>query len=488
VSNEANRLQHAVNEIYTSPKLAEQELKRLPGPTAKAYLAFLYLSRKVVVPAAGKRIDSLMHDAVAAMPDDSSIGNIDREQIHYTKMVSILTAIRFISEAFGGTKTPTKIFEQYPEDCMEAFAAFYFSSMERHDTFELTKADDILNIPQVKILNATLFQMYGDPREPGTMVHGVYRNLRMAAIEASLAPQVYLHQLNSAGGKIQDKAVTDYLQMWANQELWNQQTYLEFQRESEAAIKPLADHYRSHFKISDQTARSYAKAALRGYSLEWLDRFSHEAAKNAESNPIYLTFSAPGVTLEAIKQKLGQKVLTEPELIQALHLAILTGGSLETIDWIIKQGAPLKGGHESPLFSAVTRPDVATLLIKAGADVNETNPLGKTPLIQASQYSALATMKLLVQSGADVNQAMLKVDSNLPESVAHGLDINYITGSRTALMYAAAFSNAATIEYLISKGADKQAVDSLGWKPAKFLGWNKILSDIDRQKMLRVLN
>ena len=489
--NQANRLQHAVDAIYVRPKAAEQELKHLPGPTAKAYLAFIYMSRKVALPQAGKKVDSLMHAALTELPSGAPIGDIDAKQwVHYTKMEMLLRALRFISEVDGDVKTPTKIFEQYPEACLKAFAAQYYSSMERADTFELSKSDNIFNIPQVKNFTDTVSKMYGDPGPGffGTMMYGVYRQQRMASLEASLAPQVYLQELNKADGKVQYETLTDFLQMWANQELWNQHIYAQFKRESDEAIKPLAEHYRRRFNVPAQTARNYAQAALQGYSLVWLDNYSHSTAKESESTVIYKTFSTPGLTLDGVKQKIGQRILTAPELEQALHLAILCGGSLEMIDWLIKDGALLTGGIESPLFSSVTRSDVAALLIKAGADVNEANPLGKTPLIQASQYDALATIKKLLESGADVNHKMLKSGDELPASVTSDPNFNYRTGSRTALMYAAAFSSAPTIEYLISKGADKQAVDSAGWKVVKFLDWNNNLSEVERQRMKQILN
>ena len=482
------RLQRAVGAIYTNPKLAEQELKQLKGPTAKAYLAFIYKSKKVIIPHAGERVDSLMRSALAELPPNTPMMNVERTgNIHYPTIESLLMTLRFIVEEELQVNTPTKIFEEYPQACLNAFAAVYYSSAERADAFAPKNSDDIFNIPQVKSIANTLGKMYGNPVWSGTIACGYARVRRIKALEADFAPQVYLKEWGKAETKANFQATSDYLRMWANSEVWNQQTYIRLQRECDAAKAPLTAHYRKRFHVGERTAAKYADAVLKCYTLIFLDNFSHSTAKEAENMPIYKVFSTPNLTLEKAKEKIGLRVMTKPELSQALRLAILTDGSIELIDWLIKQGAPLEGGPESALFSAVKRPDVVALLITSGADVNETNPIGKTALIQAAQYGALETVKKLLAAGAELNHQMIDSKGELPEAVKTNENFNYESGLRNALMYAAAFGDASTVEYLLSKGADKTTKDAAGWNAAKFLQWNKALSKTERQRLSRLL-
>ena len=133
------------------------------------------------------------------------------------------------------------------------------------------------------------------------------------------------------------------------------------------------------------------------------------------------------------------------------------------------------------------RPEVVSALLKAGADANEINTVGKTALIQAAQFNAGDTIKLLVAAGADVNHSMVKADAKEAQDANATCEFNYTVGSRTPLMYAAAFSDSANISYLLSKGSDKSAVDSNGKKARNYLSWNKKLSKADSDQLLQTL-
>ena len=61
-----------------------------------------------------------------------------------------------------------------------------------------------------------------------------------------------------------------------------------------------------------------------------------------------------------------------------------------------ERGTPLQ-------YAAAQRPELATLLIEAGADVRAADATGRTPLHAAAQGGQLALAKLLLDRGADVN-------------------------------------------------------------------------------------
>ena len=486
------RLQHAVNDIYRNPKVAEQELQKLSSPTAKAYLAFLYMSHKTTLPQPQRKIDSLIRHAIAQVPDKSLLADIDDKDIHCTTMEKLLRYLRFITEAdeTATVTPPIRIFKQYPDACMSAFAAYYYSSRERALPFELKTVDDIGSISAVKAVFADIDKINGneDQLTNGTMVYGFYRQQALARLKASLAPQLCFKEMNCATGKRDYKNFSDFIEHWSTQELYNRKNWLALQRDTDKAVAPLAAHYSKHFHLSAVVARKYAEATLKSDVVSWLGSFSQSEATEEINMPIYKVFAPHADSIADLKKRIGQRVMSKPELAEALRLQTLNGGNLEIIDWLLQLGAPVAGGMEPPLFSAVERPEVVALLIKAGANVNETNVIGKTALIQAAQYNALPTIKGLIAAGADINHKMINTDqvNNAdPDAPSY---VSYSVGRRSALMYAAGFADSSTIDYLVSKGADKTARDSEGWKPAKFLSWNKRISKADTVRMTKELH
>lgn len=75
------------------------------------------------------------------------------------------------------------------------------------------------------------------------------------------------------------------------------------------------------------------------------------------------------------------------------------------------------------------------LLLEEGADVDQRNVMGETPLIRAAHNGHLATVKALLEAGADVN----------------ALD----AGDNAALHWAAMRGHVEIVKVLLEKGADK---------------------------------
>ncbi|XP_078667893.1 fibronectin type 3 and ankyrin repeat domains 1 protein-like isoform X1 [Branchiostoma floridae x Branchiostoma belcheri] len=91
----------------------------------------------------------------------------------------------------------------------------------------------------------------------------------------------------------------------------------------------------------------------------------------------------------------------------AMHWAC-DGGHGQVVDWMIQDGAEVdvkdyKSGW-TPLFRVAALngdPQIAQLLIRAGADVNRKDKDGKTPLMIAALNGHKKLVQLLVESGAD---------------------------------------------------------------------------------------
>lgn len=93
----------------------------------------------------------------------------------------------------------------------------------------------------------------------------------------------------------------------------------------------------------------------------------------------------------------------------------------------------VKGGHV----------DAARFFVEeCGANVDEQNEMGVTPVYLASQEGLAPLVELLVRNGADVNRCNRTRHSPLHEAVAGG--------------------HIAVAEFLMQHGADKQAVDAMG--------------------------
>jgi ankyrin repeat protein len=134
---------------------------------------------------------------------------------------------------------------------------------------------------------------------------------------------------------------------------------------------------------------------------------------------------------------------------------------------LIRAGADARMRNTKADTSAIsycTSGKIAGLLIANGADVNERNVYGTTPLIYAASRGCNDVAKVLLDNGADAN-------ANSP-----------VAG--TALMLAAYFNNAGLVDLLLSRGADVNAAGTdyfdgkKGKKTALRLAKENNLSDI----------
>lgn len=125
------------------------------------------------------------------------------------------------------------------------------------------------------------------------------------------------------------------------------------------------------------------------------------------------------------------------------------GGDLRKVQLLLAAGAHINARSElgnTSLILAARRPgagEVVELLLDKGADVNAANKFGVTALMAATAANDLASMKLLLKHGADVNA----------NPRAYEVDPIW-GGGRTPLMWAAFLGNAEAATLLLSHGAD----------------------------------
>jgi len=132
---------------------------------------------------------------------------------------------------------------------------------------------------------------------------------------------------------------------------------------------------------------------------------------------------------------------TEETLETALTLACC-GGFLEVVDFLIKAGAEISAGANTPLMEASQEGhlDLVKYLIVAGADVNAATSSGDTALMYACDNGHTDVAEALISTGANIEQEA--------------------EGGRTPLMKACRSGHASTVEFLINRGADVNKVSA----------------------------
>lgn len=128
---------------------------------------------------------------------------------------------------------------------------------------------------------------------------------------------------------------------------------------------------------------------------------------------------------------------------------------LDLVRALIKAGADVK--RESQLgTSAITEAaiignaPILEALLKAGADPNFKTPNGETPLMAAARSGRVDAAKVLLDAGADINA-------------------KETWGGQSALMWAAALSQADMVQYLASKGANLDDHGKVNQWPRKII-------------------
>jgi ankyrin repeat protein len=162
-----------------------------------------------------------------------------------------------------------------------------------------------------------------------------------------------------------------------------------------------------------------------------------EAVRNDDAADVSLL-----IEYKAIVSKTDKKGRT------ALTYA-LEHGNREIIAMLVKKGADINNEESDALYSAVESKNIeyTRFLLDLGADPNKKNSLRKTPLMQSATSGSLKILQLLVSAGAH-------------------LDDQY--DSRTALIYALDNRREECAAYLVSQGADLNAIDANRQSPLKW--------------------
>lgn len=136
-------------------------------------------------------------------------------------------------------------------------------------------------------------------------------------------------------------------------------------------------------------------------------------------------------------------------------------GTLKLFHLLIDKGADLKKSAPDNylMYNAASSGDTALLgfLIRSGFNVNDSVSFGDYPINNAEAFRTFATLKMLVDNGANVN---------VRQWVAFGLDA---FKGFTPLMFAAVGHDKPSFLYLLEHGADPNAKNKQGNTPLMLL-------------------
>lgn len=262
-----------------------------------------------------------------------------------------------------------------------------------------------------------------------------------------------------------------YFRYWAYQSIGNFRLYKAFWQEYNNAIEPLEKYFESNFNFDKGSNIYYTSNALN----EFLNWAVGETKIYKDISPLAKIMSNKNYSVSYIQDFIFSNNPSQDDLTIALQAALLNQREKEILELLIRFGARIDEGYESAIFYALESYENTNFLIQNGANVNQANAFGKTPLFYAIEFNRLDIIKLLLDNGANVNQKYINNNEKL--ALSANIDSNtpyFITfcalehTSKNVLMHAAAYGNVEILKLLISKGANFNAVDDLGFNALDF--------------------
>ncbi len=262
-----------------------------------------------------------------------------------------------------------------------------------------------------------------------------------------------------------------YFRYWAYQSIGNFRLYKAFWQEYNNAIEPLEKYFESNFNFDKGSNIYYTSNALN----EFLNWAVGETKIYKDISPLAKIMSNKNYSVSYIQDFIFSNNPSQDDLTIALQAALLNQREKEILELLIRFGTRIDEGYESAIFYALENYENTNFLIQNGANVNQANAFGKTPLFYAIEFNRLDIIKLLLDNGANVNQKYINNNEKLALSANIGSNTPYFITfcalehtSKNVLMHAAAYGNVEILKLLISKGANLNAVDDLGFNALDF--------------------
>ncbi|HDZ5191376.1 TPA: ankyrin repeat domain-containing protein [Campylobacter jejuni] len=229
-----------------------------------------------------------------------------------------------------------------------------------------------------------------------------------------------------------------YFRYWAYQSIGNFRLYKAFWKEYNNAIEPLEKYFESNFNFDKGSNIYYTSNALN----EFLNWAVGETKIYKDISPLVKIMSNKNYSVSYIQDFIFSNNPSQDDLTIALQAALLNQREKEILELLIRFGARIDEGYESAIFYALENYENTNFLIQNGANVNQ-------KYINNNEKLALSA----------------NIGSNTPYFITFcALEHT----SKNVLMHAAAYGNIEILKLLISKGANFNAVDDLGFNALDF--------------------
>ncbi|EAH8806734.1 ankyrin repeat domain-containing protein [Campylobacter jejuni] len=229
-----------------------------------------------------------------------------------------------------------------------------------------------------------------------------------------------------------------YFRYWAYQSIGNFRLYKAFWQEYNNAIEPLEKYFESNFNFDKGSNIYYTSNALN----EFLNWAVGETKIYKDISPLAKIMSNKNYSVSYIQDFIFSNNPSQDDLTIALQAALLNQREKEILELLIRFGARIDEGYESAIFYALENYENTNFLIQNGANVNQ-------KYINNNEKLALSA----------------NIGSNTPYFITFcALEHT----SKNVLMHAAAYGNVEILKLLISKGANFNAVDDLGFNALDF--------------------
>ena len=323
----------------------------------------------------------------------------------------------------------------------------------------------LLNLKEVKELFDASVAVRSESQS--CVGEGVYREnlnkFRWILLKASFAPDLYAKELEKPEvAEAQKDAQMEYFRYWANESLFNFLKSKNFLNAYMNAQTPLVKFYES-LGLDTASAAYYATSVVNEF-------LSFSVGKNVNKAKILTTeqkMMAQKMSFDELANLLYSKNFTTAELTELLNIALLNDKSKEMIAEIIRRGADINLGDETPLFFALKNIENVKLLLKNRADVNHKNFFGKSALFYAVQFDDRALCELLLKSGANANESYIDENTKMNMINFGQAQVEDTCGlehtNRSVFMHAAAHATPEILKLLIDSGADINAADDAGF-------------------------
>lgn len=311
------------------------------------------------------------------------------------------------------------------------------------DTESYTK---FLATPGVGSLVKVIRTIGAGGEDCGTLHSGFQHDEQAAAAERRAATRpwaVSLERESMTHGHpyyVFDDRAQKYLEYWSLSDLWTRREYQTFFEHIRPAEEGYATYLIKEFRVESSKAKSDAAQVVQQLIGA---RFilPNEFDTSVESRNLYFGKYSIGEVLVSRDRETLNSMLANPDSI--------TSPGMQNNSKI-----PFKDTISNVLADAVEWPYGLDKLLKAGANPNQPNEFGKTPLMVAAHLDRPDSIRALLSAHADVN------------AVTHAISVSCSSGfervGRSALTYAAENASPVVIKLLLDAGADPNIRDSKG--------------------------